>query len=364
MASSALPPGSTIGILGGGQLGRMLATAAARLGFKCRIFCEKADSPAFDVASSHVCAPYDDLDAVRRFAEGCGVVSFEFENVPADALAVAAELAPVHPSAHALLTTQDRLLEREFLDSLSIPVAPYRSVASLGDLESGVADIGRPAMLKTRRFGYDGKGQVRIESDTDLASAFGDVAGAPCILEGFIEFEREVSIVAGRGGGGDIVFYDLTENDHENQILKESRVPASANGAVEDAARAIAAQIAQAFDYVGVLAVEFFHCGAGAEHELLVNEIAPRVHNSGHWTLDACAASQFENHIRAIAGWPLEATDRHSDAVMINLIGDEIDSWETLAADPGTALHLYGKGEARSGRKMGHYTRLTARSLP
>lgn len=339
----------------------MLATAAARLGFKCRIFCEKSGSAAFDVASSHVCAPYDDLDAVRRFARGCGVVSFEFENVPADALAAANELAPVSPPPRALMITQDRLAEKDFLDSLSIAVAPYKSVNSIEDLNIAVETIGRPAMLKTQRFGYDGKGQIRIGKDTDLVSAYDDMAQAPAILEGFVDFECELSIVAVRGQRGDIAYYDLTENHHENQILKESRVPAKAEPPITVMAQDIARRIAEAFDYVGVLAVEFFYCGANAPNPLLVNEIAPRVHNSGHWTLDGCTACQFENHIRAIAGWPLAPTGRHSNAVMTNLIGDDIEQWQELAADPGLSLHLYGKDEARPGRKMGHVTRLTPR---
>ena len=340
----------------------MLATAAARLGFKCRIFCEKAGSAAFDVASSHVCAPYDDLDAVRRFAQGCGVVSFEFENVPADALAAANELAPVFPPPRALMITQDRLVEKGFLDSLSIAVAPYESVDSVADLNAAIETIGRPAMLKTRRFGYDGKGQIRIGKDTDLASAYDDMAEASAILEGFVDFECELSIVAVRGGSGDIAYYDVAENHHENQILKESRVPAAAGTAVTDAAQDIARRIAEAFDYVGVLAVEFFYRGASAANPLLVNEIAPRVHNSGHWTLDGCTACQFENHIRAIAGWPLAMTERHSNAIMTNLIGDDVEKWETLAADQDLSLHLYGKNEARPGRKMGHVTRLIPRT--
>jgi 5-(carboxyamino)imidazole ribonucleotide synthase len=361
MADAPLPPGSTIGILGGGQLGRMLAAAAARLGLDARIFCEKEDAPAFAVSASHVCAPYDDTEALRDFAKSCDAITFEFENVPVAALEQVGELAPVFPGPRALQMTQDRLVEKDFVASLDIATAPYASVSSADQLAGALESIGAPAILKTRRFGYDGKGQVRLDANTDAAAAFDAVGGASSILEGFVRFDCEVSILAARARDGATVYYDLTENEHENQILKESRVPAQVPASVEEEARAIAGRIADALDYVGVLAVELFYCGAGAEHALRVNEIAPRVHNSGHWTIDACTVSQFENHIRAVAGWPLGSAERHSDAVMTNLIGTEVEAWRELSAEPDTALHLYGKSQALPGRKMGHVTRITPR---
>lgn len=359
-----LSPHSIIGIVGGGQLGRMLAMAAARLGLRCRVFCERADAPAFAVAESHIRAAYDDTAAIREFAQGCDVITFEFENVPAEMLTAAAALAPVLPRPAALETTQDRLAEKRFLESLSIPVAPYREVAGEAGLAAAVAGVGLPAMLKARRLGYDGKGQARIGEGDDPAAAHAALSGAPAILEGVVGFESEVSVIAARGSDGATAFYDLTHNRHENGILAESRVPAGLPRTREAEARRIAERIAAGLDYTGVLAVELFYCGEDAQTPLLVNEIAPRVHNSGHWTLDACAVSQFENHIRAVAGWPLGATQRHSDAVMTNLIGGDAEGWAELAADPDIALHLYGKREARAGRKMGHFTRLAVKSGP
>lgn len=357
--SSPLEPGATVGVFGGGQLGRLLAIAAAKLGLKCRIFCEKADAPAFDVASSHVCAPYQDDVAVEEFAAQCDVITFEFENVPADALRLAAAQSSVFPPPEALRTTQDRLSEKTLMDQLSIPVAPYSSIDSLSELEAAAKTIGRPAILKTRRFGYDGKGQVRLDGNSDLAASYRAIGESPAILEGFVEFTTEVSIVAARSRDGEMVFYDLAENRHENQILAETKVPATVDAEVVSLARDTAAKVGDALDYTGVLAIEFFHCSGN--EPLLVNEIAPRVHNSGHWTLDGCSVSQFENHIRAIAGWPLGSTERHCDATMTNLIGADVDAWPTYAAQPGLSLYLYGKREARAGRKMGHFTRLKPR---
>lgn len=358
MAEGPLSPGATIGILGGGQLGRMLAVAAAQLGFRCRVFCEKPDAPAFHVAASHVCAPYDDLDAVRRFAGACDVVTFEFENVPVGAVDAAAALAPVYPRPQALEVTQDRLAEKRFLAGLSIATAPYRAVGAAAELARALEEIGSPAILKTRRFGYDGKGQVRIEKGVRAEAAFAELAEAPAILEGFVKFDCELSVVAARAREGAWAIYDLARNRHENQILKETRVPAKVPAEIAEQARAIARRIGEELDYVGVFCVELFHSGETLRQPLLVNEIAPRVHNSGHWTLDGCAVSQFENHIRAIAGWPLGPATRHADAVMTNLIGPDVERWAGLAGDPGARLHLYGKSEARAGRKMGHVTRL------
>lgn len=362
MADAALAPGSTIGILGGGQLGRMLACAAAGIGLKCRIFCEKPDAPAFDVATSHVCSPYDDFEAVETFARGCDVVTFEFENVPLAAVEAVTALAPVYPPPRALEVTQDRLVERRFLDSLLVPVAPYRKIAGEADLAPALEEIGRPTMLKSRRLGYDGKGQVKIGDATDIEAAYQEIGTEPAIVEKFVTFESEVSVIAVRHRAGETGYYDLVENRHENQILAETRVPASVPDTVTAEARTIAERIATELDYTGVLCVEFFYCGDMAPMPLLVNEIAPRVHNSGHWTLDACSVSQFENHIRAVAGWPLGSTRRHADAVMTNLVGTDVDDWHKLAAEPDASLHLYGKREARPGRKMGHVTRVLPKS--
>lgn len=355
----ALPPGAVIGILGGGQLGRMLAAAAARLGFRCLVYCEKENAPAFAVSAGHTLGSYDDARAIAAFAAQCDIVTFEFESIPARSLQAASRKVPVFPGAHALEVVQDRLSEKDFVNSLGIATAPYAAVSGLEELEAAVETTGLPAILKTRRFGYDGKGQVRIEKSDQLRDALEEIANAPAILEGFVTFEKEISVVAARGRPDQFACYDVAENRHENHILAESRVPADVMDGTTAQAADIAGKIAAALDYAGVLAVELFYKSDGA---LLVNEIAPRVHNSGHWTMDGCLCGQFENHIRAIAGWPLGATARHSDAVMTNLIGAEAGRWRALAAEPGVSLHLYGKREARAGRKMGHYTRLSPRS--
>jgi 5-(carboxyamino)imidazole ribonucleotide synthase len=354
-----LPPGSTIGILGSGQLGRMLAMAAARLGLKTHIYCEDS-GPAFDVAARTTKAGFNDLAALTRFAGEVQAVTYEFENVPIAAAAHLAPLVPVRPSAKALEVAQDRLAEKEFISGLSIPVAPYARIDSAADLQGALARLGPKAILKTRRLGYDGKGQVSLAAGGDTAGAWRDVGGAPCVLEQRVAFACELSALVVRGVAGEVAVYDCPANTHESGILRRSVVPSGLSADDLGRAREIAARIADALGYVGVLAVEMFHLGAGAPagQRLMVNEIAPRVHNSGHWTIDACAVSQFENHMRAVAGWPLGTTERHSDAEMLNLIGQEALDWPRLAAEPGTCLHLYGKREARTGRKMGHVTRL------
>ncbi len=372
-ALNALPPGSLIGILGGGQLGRMMAMAAARLGFRTRIYCDRFDAPSFDVASEHIEARFDDEAALERFAKGLAVVTYEFENIPLGALEAVARHVPVRPGLKALAVAQDRLAEKRFLEELAIPAARYIPIDRAADLETAATSLGFPAYLKARRFGYDGKGQARLDSKGALAAAWNEIGAVPAILEEAIDFACEVSLIACRGRDGAFAAYDLVENHHEKQILRQSRVPARVPPEVGDAAHAIVEKIMVALDYVGTIAVEFFYLGAGdrpalagrqgdarshARAPLIVNEIAPRVHNSGHWTLDACLVDQFENHIRAIAGWPLGATWRHSDAVMRNLIGDEVAGWRDLAGDGALALHLYGKRESRPGRKMGHVTRL------
>lgn len=350
--TATLGPGAAIGILGGGQLGRMLALAAARLGFRCHVFAPPGDSPAFAVAAAHTAAAYEDEAALERFAAGVDVVTFEFENVPVAVLERLEGRVRVAPGREALHVIQDRLTEKQFIAGLGIEVASFAAVSAADD--EAVARIGAPAVLKTRRFGYDGKGQALIATLEEAEGAFAAMAGQPAILERHIAFEREISVIAARAADGATAIYDVTENRHADQILRSSRVPAKLDPALGAEAKEIARRIAVGLDYVGVLAVELFVAGSS----LIVNEIAPRVHNSGHWTLDACATSQFEQHIRAVAGWPLGDPTRHSDAVMVNLLGDEVNAWRSLAAEPRTCIHIYGKADARPGRKMGHVTRL------
>ena len=359
-----LKPGQTIGILGGGQLGRMLALAAARLGFKCHIYAPPGDNPAFDVAYAHTEAAYDDTRQLEAFAGAVDVATYEFENVPVETARVIARYTALAPGADVLEITQDRLHEKTFLRNLGIEVPDFAAVSSLDDLSAAVAAIGRPSVLKTRRLGYDGKGQIKIGPDTDLATAWQTVAGTPSILESFVPFSKEVSVIAARSCDDSIAVYDIPENQHENHILARSIVPGGLPEDVARQARALATETARAINYVGVFAVELFLVGDGADCRLLANEIAPRVHNSGHWTEAACTVSQFEQHIRAIAGWPLGDPARHSDAVMHNLLGSAVDTAIILAGEPGTMINVYGKAEARDGRKMGHATRLTARSEP
>jgi 5-(carboxyamino)imidazole ribonucleotide synthase len=354
-AAPVLEAEATIGILGGGQLGRMLALAAARLGFRCHVFAPSPDSPAFDVVHRVTCADYTDTEALDRFAGDVDVVTYEFENVPAETAAFLAARVAVVPDPAILATTQDRLAEKTFVTSLGIPTAPFAEISSPADLKTAVGRIGRPAVLKTRRFGYDGKGQVTIKNGTDAEAAWGEAGAQPCILEAFVPFQREVSVVAARGQTGTVECFDVTENEHRDHILKTSRVPAALSQADAAQARRIAEIVAQKFGYVGVLAVEMFVLREG---ELLVNEIAPRVHNSGHWTLDGASVSQFEQHIRAIAGWPLAKPVRRGRIEMINLIGREVEDYQRYLDLPGVAVHLYGKTAIRPGRKMGHVTRV------
>ncbi len=352
-----LAPGSTIGILGGGQLGRMLALAAARLGFKCHIYAPEADSPAFQVSTAHTVGAYTDFAALGRFAKVVDVVTYEFENVPGETAAFFEGRVSLSPCAAALRTAQDRVDEKTFIAGLGIAVAPFAAVADEASLEMAIAMIGRPAILKTRRFGYDGKGQTKIGAGTSTAAAWAEIGKAPAILEACVNFDTEISVIAARGSDGSIAIYDVAENRHENHILHTATVPAAIAPETAEEARGIGGRIIAALDYVGVMGIEMFVSAAG----LLVNEIAPRVHNSGHWTMDACYVSQFEQHIRAICGWPLGSTFRHSNAMMTNLLGDDAETWASCAADPTAIIHLYGKVEARRGRKMGHVNRLTPR---
>jgi 5-(carboxyamino)imidazole ribonucleotide synthase len=354
---NALPPGSVIGILGGGQLARMLALAAAPLGLRCHIFAPEADSPAFAVSAARTVAAYNDFAALEAFAAAVDVATYEFENVPGDTAGFLAGIVPVAPGVAALKTSQDRIFEKTFIAGLGIPVAPFAEVADDQSLERAVARIGRPAILKTRRFGYDGKGQTRLGAATSASVAWAEIGRQPAILEGFVHFEKEISVIAARNWAGEIAVYDVPENHHENHILSTSTVPADISPRTADRARDIGHRIIAALDYVGVIGIEMFVAG----EDVTVNEIAPRVHNSGHWTMDACCISQFEQHIRAVAGWPLGSTERHCDVVMTNLLGDDINGWPDLARQPDVRLHLYGKSEARRGRKMGHFNRLTPR---
>jgi 5-(carboxyamino)imidazole ribonucleotide synthase len=357
--SKPVPPGGTIGIIGGGQLGRMLALAAARLGLKTAIYNDTPDAPAFQVTQTSVVASYEDLDVLGRFADACDAVTFEFENLPAHAIAHLGEHVPVRPGAHALAVTQDRLSEKTFVEKLGLKTAPFFEVSSVAQAGDAFDRLAGRGILKTRRFGYDGKGQAKVASREDAVKAFESFKGAPAILEGFVDFSYEASVVAARGVDGAFAAYDPPENEHENHILRRSTVPSRLNASQVEEAKLIAKTIADALDYVGVLAVELF---VGKDGALLVNEIAPRVHNTGHWTIEACQCSQFEQHIRAVAGWPLGDPRRHADAVMENIIGAEADAWESLSR--AGALHLYGKKEARQGRKMGHLTRLKPLTKP
>jgi 5-(carboxyamino)imidazole ribonucleotide synthase len=361
MPDAPLPPGSTIGVLGGGQLGRMLAIEAARLGLKTHIYCDEANAPAFDVAAQSTVGSYADRGTLAHFAGAVDVVTCEFENVPAETLETVARGAPVFPSAKSFAVAQDRLAEKDFIRALDIAVAPYTSVTSLADLRAAMHTMRPPALLKTRRFGYDGKGQILIRDEAEAESAWAAIGRLPAVLESLMRFEREVSVIVVRDRDGAVKFYDLVENVHDNGILAVSRVPARISQSSGFAARTIAGRIAEALGHVGVLAVEMFERGSDRP-DLIVNEIAPRVHNSGHWTLDGCVVSQFENHMRAICGWPLGETARHSDAIMTNLIGADVERWRELARENGAAVHIYGKAEARAGRKMGHVTRLFPKS--
>jgi 5-(carboxyamino)imidazole ribonucleotide synthase len=351
-----LPPGSTIGIVGGGQLGRMLAVAAAQLGYRCHVFAPEGEAPAVDVSAAATRARYDDAEALARFADAVDVVTYEFENVDAGPLAELAAKSRIRPSVEALELTQDRLFEKQFAASQGGRPAPYVAVDSMADLEAAIAELGTPAILKTRRMGYDGKGQARIGSPADAEAAWTAIGGRPSVLEGFVRFEAEFSIILARGGDGATAAYDPPDNWHSEGILATSTLPArDIVLAQRDEAVALAERVAAALDYVGVLTLEFFATADGP----VLNEMAPRVHNSGHWTIEGTVCSQFENHIRAICGLPLGSTELvRPNVEMRNLIGADADAWPAILADPTVHLHLYGKAQARPGRKMGHVTRV------
>ena len=359
MKTDALAPGQTIGILGGGQLGRMLAMSAARLGLRTHVFEPGAVPPAGEVAGVTTTADYCDREALAAFAGSVDVVTYEFENVPAEALDLIEARVPIRPNRRALAVSQDRLREKRFLNGIGLATAPFHPVDSASPnaasiLKQAMEAVGLPAILKTRRLGYDGKGQVRIE-DTDCSADFlASMAGAEAILEGFVDFEREVSVIAARGADGQIACFEPGENVHRDGILRTTRVPAQVGPGTRERAFEIAAAILNALDYCGVIGVELFDTADG----LVVNEFAPRVHNSGHWTEAGAIIDQFEQHVRAVAGWPLADPIRHSDVEMNNLVGEDVADVPSIAREDGVRLHLYGKSETRAGRKMGHVTRV------
>ena len=346
-----LKPGATIGILGGGQLGRMLSVAASRLGFRSHVY-EPGAAPAGDVAHAVTTAPYEDEAAIRAFAASVDVVTYEFENVPAETLDLIESLAPIRPNRRALAVSQDRLAEKDFLAGLGLALAPYAAVDSAADLAAAMAGLDR-AILKTRRLGYDGKGQLRLAAGDDAAAAWAQI-GAPSVLEGFVAFTAEISVIIARGADGAVAAYDPGLNVHRDGILRSTTVPCGLPARLIPDAVLTASRIVTALDYVGVMGVELFVTPSG----LIVNEIAPRVHNSGHWTQAGCAVDQFEQHIRAVAGLPLGDGRRHADVVMENLIGDDMDRLPDLLHAPDTQIHLYGKAEVKPGRKMGHVNRI------
>ncbi len=354
-----LSPGDTIGVLGGGQLGRMLVRAASRLGLKAHVYCQETKEPAAQIAASVTCASWDEGRALDAFAACVQAVTYEFENVPEDTARRLEARTALRPGAGALAVAQDRLTEKTFLNGIGAITTAFERIDGPDDIAPALARLGagpeRPGVLKTRRMGYDGKGQTRITAASDAPPAWTRIGGAPAILEAFVPFRRELSVIVARDVSGRTAAYDVVENIHRDHILARTLAPAQLSPEASTRAKTMAQAIVTALDYVGVMGVELFETEDG---DLLVNEIAPRVHNSGHWTLDACLISQFEQHIRAVAGWPLGSPERHCDAVMDNLIGADAARWPDILADGRTALHLYGKREMREGRKMGHTTRI------
>lgn len=348
-----LPQGATIGILGGGQLGRMLSVAASRLGYRCHIY-EPGAAPAGDVALTVTTAPYEDEAALRSFAASVDVITYEFENVPTSALDLLESLKPIRPNRRALAISQDRISEKSFLNDLGLATAPWAAVNSEADLRAAAENLGLPAILKTTRLGYDGKGQVKLTDPSQIPAAWAAMNNAACVLEGFVAFDREVSVIAARSLDGQVACFDPGENIHRDGILRTTTVPARLTASQHSDAILLAARILTALDYVGVMGVELFVTAKG----LLVNEIAPRVHNSGHWTQAGCTVDQFEQHIRAVVGLPLGDGNRYADVVMENLIGDDVLRVPDLLKARDTAIHLYGKGAPRPGRKMGHVNRV------
>ena len=359
-----IPPGSTIGILGGGQLGRMTAEAASRLGYRCHVYCPDMDSPASLIAHAHSLAPYDDRAALEAFARAVDVVTFEFENVPSSAGLILASIKPTRPRPEILHLTQQRLREKRFLQSISVPTTSFEEVKDRAGLPIALRSVGLPAVLKSASFGYDGKGQARIDAESGMDGAWMKAMGRArpgevAILEGFVDFAMEISVVIARGLDGAMRHYVPVENRHQDHILSQTIAPARIEPRTAGEAVGIAERVAREIGLVGLMGVEMFVTRTGA---VLVNELAPRPHNSGHWTMDACLTSQFEQFVRAICGLPLGSPERHSDAIMCNLLGDEANDWPRILADPDLKLHLYGKKEMRPGRKMGHVNKLLPKS--
>jgi 5-(carboxyamino)imidazole ribonucleotide synthase len=355
--SKTIHPNSTIGVFGSGQLGRMFAIEARKLGYRVHTFSPNRDTPTGQVADIETTASYEDLNEVRLFAQSVDVVTFEFENVPSATVAAAAEFVDVHPKGNILHTTQNRRREKEFLSANAIPVTPYRTITTVDELRAGVVELGTPCVLKTAGFGYDGKGQSKINSIDEIEPAFAKLGGQECVLEAFVDFEKEVSVVCARAQNGDFVHYGVIENEHANHILDVSMAPALVSTKVVDDAVAIARAIADKFEYVGTMCVEFF---LTRDERLIVNEIAPRPHNSGHLTFGPCVTSQFEQQLRTVCGLPLGSTEFYRPSAMANLLGDVWangePNWNAALSDPRVKLHLYGKSEPRRGRKMGHLT--------
>ncbi|MFK8035384.1 MAG: 5-(carboxyamino)imidazole ribonucleotide synthase [Hyphomicrobiales bacterium] len=354
-----LSPGARIGILGGGQLGAMLAGAASEMGFQPHIYAPEPNSPAFQRAGLKTCETYENTEQLLKFARSVDVVTYEFENVPIAPLSSIESIVAIRPGIQALRTAQDRLAEKEFLAAANVPLASFKSVESQEELAQAVELIGYPCVLKTRRFGYDGKGQLILRSQEQLNGAFDQLGGGACVLEMFVPFFAETSLIAARGLDGTVTSYEMALNTHENHILKTTELPSGLPKQILAEAAVLANSILSKLNYVGVMGIEFFVAGTEENPLLLVNEIAPRVHNSGHWTQDGALIDQFEQHIRAIAGWPLGNCDRHSDVTMVNLIGNDVENWSACAANPNFRVHLYGKDEARPGRKMGHVNCVT-----
>lgn len=354
MTATMISPGGTIGILGGGQLGRMLALAAAAMGYRVHVLAPEAELPAGDVAAEVTRAAYGDFAALDRFAASVDVVTFEFENIDVAAIRHLATQRPMRPGAASLEVAQDRLAEKNFVAGLGGRPVAFRAVDSRADLDAAIADIGCPAVLKTRRLGYDGKGQARITSPADADAAWAALGGQPAVLEAWVTYSHEFSVVLARGLDGEIAVWPVPHNCHVGGILDTSRVPAPPEVLAQAGeAEALARKVADALGHVGVLTLEFFACADGPRF----NEMAPRVHNSGHWTIEGARASQFENHIRAVCGVPLGSTEMTAaSALMKNLLGDDVHDWHSILADPRAHLHLYGKSEVKPGRKMGHVT--------
>ena len=351
----ALPPGSVVGIFGGGQLGRMMAVAAAQMGYHTHIYADEAASPAIEVSHCHTIASYSDEECLKNFGQEVDVATYEFENIPVNSLREVQKLVPVYPKPEILEIAQDRLAEKDFCNELGIPTAPYWRVTDLETLELSLNELGLPGLLKSTRFGYDGKNQIKVKIGDNLNDAWNRIGGGPGVLEGWMDYEREISIIVVRTQNGDVQCYDPVENEHKNYVLHRSIVPARISSETKEAAVNSAKHLAVSLDLVGVLAVEMFVMKDGT---ITINEMAPRPHNSGHWTIEACASSQFEQLIRCICGVPLGSCARNADAEMQNLLGDEVNDWLVYLGEPSQRLHLYGKGEIRAGRKMGHVTSL------